>query len=103
MDDENGQITGFLLGTDDPDRVTLGPWTARSPWSAEKLLKTALSTLIGQEIQLRIPDANAQAPVFTHSHDLRYDRHCTRMIYGNVKPPREILADHYGILSFATG
>ena len=39
VDDENGQITGFLLGTDDPDRITLGPWTARSPWSAEKLLQ----------------------------------------------------------------
>jgi GNAT superfamily N-acetyltransferase len=103
VDDENGEINGFLLGVGGPDRITLGPWTARNPWSAEKLLKTALSVLIGQAVQLRIPDRNAQAPVFAHSHDLRYDRHCTRMIYGNVSPPPEILANHYGILSFATG
>jgi GNAT superfamily N-acetyltransferase len=104
VDDFGGRIDGFLLAHPLGDgQVHLGPWMHRSPWGAEKLLHTALSVLIGQQVRLMIPDRNSQATVFTHRCNLSYQRHCTRMIYGQADPPTEVPSEQYAILSFATG
>lgn len=109
VDEDSGEIAGFLLAQGQLDApreeglVHLGPWTHRSPWGAEKLLKTALSVLIGRQVRLDIPDQNAAALALVRRHDLRYARHCARMIYGDVPPPSEIIAWQYGIASMATG
>lgn len=106
VDDEQGEITGFLLAQTDRDNgglTHLGPWMARSPWSAEKLLRTALSVLIGQDIRVDIPDRNTRATVFAHNHDLHFHHHCVRMHRGRGGPPDELVHLHYGVAALATG
>lgn len=106
VDEEQGEIAGFLLAQNDRNNggVThLGPWMARSPWSAEKLLRTGLSVLIGQEVRVDIPDRNSRATVFAHNHDLHYSRHCVRMHLGRGEPPQEQVHLHYGVAALATG
>ena len=84
---------------------------ATSPWSAEKLLRTALSTLIGSSVRLDIPDRNTRATAFAHAADLRYDRHCTRMLLDYTRrkaaadsdPTGARIHQHYGVASLATG
>ena len=104
VDKQRGQIEGFLLAqTSGEHAVHLGPWIHRSPWGAEKLLRTALDALIGKQVRVDIPDRNTQATVFAHNYDLRYQRHCTRMIYGDAPAPPEIIHRQYGVASLATG
>ncbi|GAB4574438.1 MAG: hypothetical protein Kow0077_21010 [Anaerolineae bacterium] len=107
VDEAPGEgITGYLLAQDDRQdgAVThLGPWMARSPWSAEKLLRTALSVLIGRQVRVDIPDRNTRATVFAHNHDLHYARHCVRMHLGRGEPPPEMIHRHYGVAALATG
>ncbi len=104
VDEEDGEIVGFALAqTKAPNLVHIGPWVHRSPWGAEKLLRTALGALIGRQVRVDIPDHNAQATVFAHNHDLRYQRRSTRMIYGDAPPPEAIIHYQYGIASPATG
>ncbi len=106
VDEEQGQINGFLLAQNDRQAGTLvhlGPWVALSPWSAEKLLRTALSVLIGQPVRVDIPDRNTRASVFAHNLDLRYHHHCVRMHLGRGGPPEEQIHQHYGVAALATG
>jgi GNAT superfamily N-acetyltransferase len=112
VDEEDAQITGFLLAREPVDGLArIGPWMATSPWSAEKLLRTALSTLIGSSVRLDIPDRNTRATAFAHAADLRYDRHCTRMLLDYTRrkaaadsdPTGARIHQHYGVASLATG
>lgn len=104
VDVQDGQVAGFLLVQHTgPDDTHLGPWVHVSPWGAETLLRSALSVLIGRQVRVDIPDRNSRATVFAHNYDLRYRRHCTRMIYGDTPPPDDIIHYQYGIASLATG
>jgi GNAT superfamily N-acetyltransferase len=105
-EDASGALTGFLLAQDDRNHGSLthlGPWIARSPWSAETLLRTALSVLIGHEVRVDIPDRNTRATIFAHNADLRYHHHCVRMHLGKGDPPDEQIHLHYGVAALATG
>lgn len=104
VEEEGGEIVGFALAqTGDGGRAHVGPWVHRSPWGAERLLRTALSVLIGAQVRLDIPDGNRQAMTFAHRHNLHYVRHCTRMILGDAPPPTEVIDALYGLASLATG
>lgn len=106
VDEEDGRIAGFLLAQDDRQDGTvvhLGPWMHRSPWGAEKLLRTALSVLIGREVRVDIPDRNTQATALASTHNLRFQRACTRMHFGRGDPPPELIDQHYGVAALATG
>ncbi len=106
VDEEDGQIAGFLLAQDDRQDGTpahLGPWMHRSPWGAERLLRTALSVLIGREVRVDIPDRNTHATALAHTHNLRQVRVCTRMHLGPGGPPPEVIDQHYGVAALATG
>lgn len=106
VDVDDGEIVGYVLAQTDRENGALthiGPWIARSPWSAEKLLRTALSVLIGQEVRVDIPDRNTRATVFAHNHDLHYHHHCVRMHLGRGAPPDELIHLHYGVAALATG
>ncbi len=103
VDTREGVIEGFVLAQQRANTAHLGPWIHRSPWGAEKLLRTALGMLLGNEVRLEIPDPNGHASTFAWNHGLRHQRHCTRMIYGDAPAPQENLQDLYGVASFATG
>ncbi|NPV65729.1 MAG: GNAT family N-acetyltransferase [Anaerolineae bacterium] len=106
VDEEDGRIAGFLLAQDDRQDGTpahLGPWMHRSPWGAEKLLRTALSVLIGREVRVDIPDRNPHATALAYAHNLRHRRVCTRMHLGPGDPPPELITQHYGVAALATG
>ncbi len=105
VDEKDSVVTGFILAQprDEDKAVHIGPWVAASPWSAEKLLRTALGQLIGYDVRLDIPDRNTQATTFAHSHDLHYSRYCTRMIYGKADPPDELIHYHYAAAALTTG
>ncbi len=104
VEEQDDQIVGFLLAQHTgPETTHLGPWMHVSPWGAETLLRSALSVLIGRQVRVDIPDRNSRATVFAHNYDLRYQRHCTRMIYGETQPPDDIIHYQYGVTSLATG
>lgn len=103
-EDERGEVAGFVLAQPRVDgSLHIGPWLHRSPWGAEKLLQTALEALQGQHVRLDIPDLNAQATVFAHNHDLKYQRHCVRMINDGAPDPAEDLRLMFGVCTLSTG
>ncbi|MBN1967300.1 MAG: GNAT family N-acetyltransferase [Anaerolineae bacterium] len=103
-EDSSGAVAGFVLAqANAAGQAHIGPWTHRSPWGAEKLLQTALEALQGRPVRVDIPDLNAQATVFAHNHDLKYQRHCVRMILGSAPEPNEDLRLTFGVCSLATG
>ncbi len=104
VDDASGELTGFLLARErSGGAIQIGPWAASTPWSAETLLRTALSTLIGREVRVDIPERNTQGLIFAHNCDLRYRRHNMRMWYGRGEPPTEDGHLYYGAAALAIG
>lgn len=104
IDDESGQIDGFVLAHRRGEHgARIGPLMARTPWSAEKLLRTALEALIGEKVRIDIPDRNPAAVALAGDHNLSLQRQCTRMVYGNVVPHTEIITQYFGLASLGTG
>jgi GNAT superfamily N-acetyltransferase len=103
IDEQRGQIGGYLLGRQMGSGVYLGPWMSRDSTAAERLLRTALEQLQGKTVILNIPDVNGRAMMLAADHNLRRTHHCTRMIYGDATPIQGELLAELAITSLATG
>lgn len=102
-EDDDGSVVGFIMAQDNGGLMHIGPWIARDPWSAEKLLRTALSVFIGRDVRVDIPDRNTRATAFAHGSDLHYERHCLRMILGEKEPLETNVHQYYGAAATAIG
>ncbi len=103
VDDESGQMEGYILGRRMANGVHLGPWMSWSTASAERLLRVALEQLQGQTVTINIPDSNGRSLMLARNHNLKRVRHCTRMIYGDAMPVRSELLAELAVGSLATG
>jgi predicted N-acetyltransferase YhbS len=103
VDEDRGQLEGYILGRRMPNGVHLGPWMSWSAVSAERLLRVAMEQLQGQHITLNIPDSNGRSLMLARNHNFRRVRHCTRMIYGDALPVRGELLAELAIGALATG
>jgi len=103
VDDQQGQLEGYLLGQRVKNGIHLGPWMSQSAASAERLLLVALEQLQGQSVALDIPDYNGRGRILASNHNLRRGRQSTRMVYGNAMPLQGQPLTQLGIASLATG
>ena len=103
VDVQRGQAEGYLLARRSSNGVTIGPWMAWSAASAERLLRTALEAVQGEQVRVHIPANNARARILSSDHNLKRGRDFTRMAYGDAPlPPAEPMAE-LAITSLATG
>lgn len=103
VDYEGSELQGFLLGHRRREQVCLGPWMSLSLPAAERLLRVAFEQLQGQDVVLHLPDYNGRSLILASNHNLRRTGYCTRMVYGNAKPPQGQALAQLAITSFATG
>ncbi|MBN1563947.1 MAG: GNAT family N-acetyltransferase [Anaerolineae bacterium] len=103
VDEERGQLEGYIMGRRAPNGVHLGPWMSWSAAAAERLLRVAFEQLQGQHITLNIPDSNGQSLMLARNHNLQRVRHCSRMIYGDALSVRGELLAELAVGSLATG
>lgn len=103
VDEERGQLQGYLLARREPRGAFLGPWMAGSAASAERLLRKGLEGLQGEMVTVNIPDINGRAMQIAGDHNLRRGGGCTRMIYGDAFPIQGEPLAELGIASYATG
>lgn len=96
-----GQVTGYLFHKVIGGAVRIGPWYDRAPTGAERLLKTALSSIAGQPARVDLVGANAAALSIARQCGLTYASHTTRMVLGETPPGR--MHELYGVASFTTG
>lgn len=103
VDFQHGHAEGYLLARRSSNGVTIGPWMAWSAASAERLLRTALEAVQGEQVRVHIPANNARARILASDHNLKRGRGFTRMVYGDAPlPPAEPMAE-LAITSLATG
>jgi GNAT superfamily N-acetyltransferase len=103
VDYDHNQLTGYLLGRRMAGQVYLGPWVSWSAASAERLLRIALERLQGEDVVLNIPDTNGRALILASDHNLRRQRHCMRMIYGDTEPVEGDPLAQLAVATLATG
>ncbi len=98
---ENGRLSGYLLAQRDNRGVHIGSWYHESPDGARNLLQTALNACDGQPIRLQVPQPNRAALEIIQQMGWTHSRSGTRMVYAGKPPGR--MAEHYGIMGFASG
>lgn len=103
VDIQQGEAQGYLLGRRVRQGVALGPWMSRNAPAAERLLLSALEQLQGEEVVMHIPDNNGRSTILARDHNLRRERRCIRMIYGEAQPVQGELLAELAIASLATG
>ena len=103
VDFQRGQAEGFLLARRTPSGVTIGPWMAWSSAAAERLLRTALEAIQGEQVTLNIPAHNARARILASDHNLKRGRNYTRMIYGDAPLSHAEPMAELAVTGLATG
>jgi len=103
VDFQRGQAEGYLLARRTPAGVTIGPWMAWGSAAAERLLRTALEAMQGEQVRLHIPAHNARAQILASNHNLKRGRDFTRMIYGDAPLPHAEPMAELAITGLATG
>ena len=103
VDERRGEVEGYLLGQQRGRTVHLGPWLSWSAASAERLLRTALEQLQGQQVTLDISSYNGRGLILVSNHNLHRTATVTRMIYGDARPPAAQPLAELALLSLATG
>jgi ribosomal protein S18 acetylase RimI-like enzyme len=108
VDEENGEITGFLLAKPRQDgKVKIGPWIHRTPEGAEKLLKAALNAPGGPVVRLYIPESHATAKGIAARQGFDCRLLLVRMIYRvdsqSTVPPFPSMDRQYSIAMTLTG
>jgi predicted N-acetyltransferase YhbS len=99
--EDEGLITGYIFRKAIGNTNRFGPWYDRTPLGAERLLKTALSSIEGQPTRVDLVSVNAPALTVARQCGLDYASHVTRMALGGVQPGQ--MQDFYGVASFTTG
>jgi len=105
--DENpsgNRLSGFILVIlKEGPYARIGPWVHNSPQGAERLFRTAVTALGAEQVRIDIPEQNISAKAIAYESNLRPQRQCVRMIYGDVEPAEIRVEDTYGIASFTWG
>ncbi len=103
VDEQRGELEGFLLGHRLGAGYHLGPWMTWTAASAERLLLAAMEQLQGEALVFNIPARNGRSLILARNHNLRRIRHCTRMIYGEAQPVEGEPLAQLAVASLATG
>lgn len=89
---------GFLIAREGANALQIGPWIARSPEVAERLLLTLFRRVSGRRVLVDIVEPNGPANAFLLKHGFTVQRTLTRMFFGeNAHPGNPLLV--FGISS----
>ncbi len=103
VDVQRGEVEGYLLGQRRGPAVHLGPWLSWSAAGAERLLRTALEQLQGQQIMLHMPSNNGRGLILAGNHNLHRTATFMRLLYGDTRPPAAQPLAELAMLSLETG
>ncbi|MBS0644376.1 MAG: GNAT family N-acetyltransferase [Proteobacteria bacterium] len=98
---DSGTLLGFGVARPARQGFKLGPVYAMSPDSAESLVSSLMAPIIGQQVQLDVPEPNDAGLRLAQSFGLSEVFGCARMYHGPTPdlPVRQI----FGVTSFEFG
>jgi GNAT superfamily N-acetyltransferase len=96
-----GNVDGYILARPGANAAHVGPWVARSPATAERLLGAVLDRLAGRRVFMDVP-VNHPARALVARHGFKGQRPLTRMWLGCNDWPGDV-ALTYGIADPAKG
>lgn len=98
---EGNELKGFAIVRKAYTGYKICPLFADSPIIAEELYKACLNAVIGEQLYIDIPVANAGAVELVQKYKAVYVFECARMYYGT--PPAIPIGKVFGITSFELG
>jgi ribosomal protein S18 acetylase RimI-like enzyme len=91
-------VTGFLIARQGAGAVQIGPWVAREPLAAAKLLRAFFQRAGGRRVFVDVIEPNGPANTMIENHGFKVQRTLTRMFLGeNAYPGNQRLV--FGISS----
>jgi ribosomal protein S18 acetylase RimI-like enzyme len=86
--DDSG-LAGFLMAREGATAVQVGPWIARDPLVAERLLRSFFQRVGGRRVFIDVVAPNAAVNAMMQSHGFTIQRTLTRMYLGENAHPGE--------------
>ena len=82
-------VSGFIIAREGAGAVQVGPWVARDPEVAERLLRTLFRRLPGRRVFVDVIEPNAPANSLIRQRGFTVQRTLTRMYLGRNDHPGE--------------
>jgi hypothetical protein len=98
---EGRELTGFAMTRPCAKGHKVGPFFARDQEIATSILSHLLSKIVGQFVQIDVPDSNVDGIQLARKFELRESFACARMYFGT--PPAIDTTQLFGITSFEFG
>jgi ribosomal protein S18 acetylase RimI-like enzyme len=80
-------VAGFIITREGASAVQIGPWIARSPEVAKRLLAAVFARIRGRRLFVDVIEPNAEANAIMRGHGFSVQRTLTRMFLGRNEHP----------------